>query len=158
VIALHWLVGMVLYLWSSSLMSATRLVRHLVSELYRVPPWIDAFRGAVASSPVSGGRLQPLEVIDAVSNSSGSIVCDFVIGSVVSCTRDNHRLCRWNVSGANGSLNSTPLPSGSSIEWWTGQCFVLPSNDASISRLEGSILNCWLHGVACRKGVKLVNS
>ena len=76
---------MVWYSWSSSLISATRLVCHLVSELYRFPPWIDRFRGAVATSPVSGGRMQPLEVIDVVLNSSGSIVCDFVIGWVVSC-------------------------------------------------------------------------
>jgi len=76
-------------------MSATRLVRLMVSELYRFPPGIDRFRGAVATSPVSGGRLQPLEVIDVVLNSSGLIVCDFVIGWVVSGSWDNNRLlCR----------------------------------------------------------------
>jgi hypothetical protein len=72
----------------------TRLVRQLVSELSSVPPSIDAFRGAVGTSLVSGGRLQPLEVIDVVLNSSGLIVCNFCrwLGPIVgSCTGDNHR-------------------------------------------------------------------
>ena len=45
------------------------------------------------TSPVSDSRLQPLEVIDVVLNSSGSVVCDFCrwLGPIVgSCTGDNH--------------------------------------------------------------------
>ena len=79
-------------------MSVMRLVCQLVSELSRLPPCIDPFRGAIATSLLSGGRLQLLEVIDVVLNSSGSIVCDFCrcLGPIVgSCTGGNHcRNCR----------------------------------------------------------------